>query len=320
MPRFLGRSRLGWVLWTGLIVSSSGASCYPSLVCQLPPEPTLADVRAVVDGNASLVQSIFVRDAKISGRAQGWLIPGLKAHIALEKPRRFRLLAERPFAGEAADLGSNDEEFWYWLAQNEPAELFFIRHDDYARAAGRLPIPFDPYWVIEALGVSPLDDDLTYDGPVEWAPGRLLLSRTYTSPQGERVTKRVLVDNCTGWVREQYLYDEAGELLASAIASGHEHDPSYGAVVPRRVQLEWPQQDLRLDIRLKDVQVNEDLSGSPDLWKKPFRQDVPQRNLFDSVRSLVPGVVPQKARRRPLLEGIEPLGPDAAHERAEPPF
>lgn len=310
VPRLRGRASPGWAIGIALVVACSGASCYPSLVCQLPPEPTLADVQATVDGNAELVHSILVRDAKISGRAQGQFIPSLKARIALERPHRFRMIAEMPVVGrEAADLGSNDQEFWFWLEQNQPPGLYFIRHDDYARAAGRLPIPFDPYWVVEALGVSPLGDGVTYDGPVSSAPGRLQLRRVSTSPQGEQVTKIVRVDNCTGWVREQYLYDANGDLLASAVTSDHQRDASYGAIVPRRVQLEWPQQRLSLDIRLRDVQVNEDLSTSPDLWQKPVRHDVPQRDLFDAVRSVLPPAIPPRETQRPSLDAMGPVGP-----------
>jgi hypothetical protein len=59
LPRSRGSVRLAWLVAMGLFAASSGATCYPSLVCQLPPDPTMDDVLAAVDGNANLVQSLL---------------------------------------------------------------------------------------------------------------------------------------------------------------------------------------------------------------------------------------------------------------------
>ena len=76
------------------------------------------------------------------------------------------------------------------------------------------------------------------------------------SPRGELVRRRLVVDTCLGVVIEQSLFNETGRLIAVAKLSEHRQDAETGIVVPRRIELEWPEAQLSLLIRLKEVEIN----------------------------------------------------------------
>ena len=77
-----------------------------------------------------------------------------------QKPRNFRLSA-KALGNTAADLGSNDREFWFWISKNEPPYLYHCSYEDYARGV-RMPLPFQPDWIVEALGVGEYDPAKNY--------------------------------------------------------------------------------------------------------------------------------------------------------------
>ena len=70
------------------------------------------------------------------------------------------------------------------------------------------------------------------------------------------VRRRLEVDTCLGVVVEQSLYDEQLKLIARAKLDDHRQDPDSGIVLPRRLQLEWPEAEIKLTIRLHQVEVN----------------------------------------------------------------
>ncbi|GIT30502.1 MAG: hypothetical protein Ct9H300mP1_25480 [Planctomycetaceae bacterium] len=85
---------------------------------------------------------------------------------------------------------------------------------------------------------------------------RLTLVAERGSPRGGRVRRQLVVDTCLGVVIEQSLYDESASLIARATLEITGRISQTGIVVPRRIELEWPEAELSLVIRLKDIEVN----------------------------------------------------------------
>src|SRR4029078_5880788 len=87
--------------------------------------------------------------------------------MVCKKPGNFKLVAS-VVGNQAVDLGSNDQEFWFWISKAEPPYLFHCSYNDFARGGVRLPFPFQPEWVMEALGMaeygSPQDYQLVCRG------------------------------------------------------------------------------------------------------------------------------------------------------------
>jgi hypothetical protein len=194
--------RHGWLLLlcTGLL-ALSGASCPQTLQRYinplprvLPPSPTLEQVIEVVNRNSSQIHSFSTNHASVSGSG----FPSLGADVAFERPRRFRLRAGTGLTGTEIDLGSNDEVFWFWMRRNQPPAIYYCRHDQFATSQARLSTPFEPGWLIEALGIMEFDPALPHQGPHPLPDDRLRIDTIRNTPEGP-LTKVTIVDGSQGW-------------------------------------------------------------------------------------------------------------------------
>lgn len=280
-----------------LAVAGTGARCAGLEPCILPRNAPLPEVLHLVNRNAALVQSLYTTDARVTGSSQGQPFT-IGARFAMEKPRRFRLIARNVLGNEELDLGSNDEQFWYWVARAQPPALYYCRHEQATDAA----LPLDPNWIIEALGVGELEPAEVYEGPNPVGGGRIELRSHARSPQGEPLTRLTTIDACRGWIVEQTLIDASGRVVAQAALSQHRDDPESGAVLPRRVHLSWPDARLSITLSLSDLRVNEMPVGT-DLWMRPSKpQEIDLCNT-----SLAPlRAPPPSSRRGPTTSGLLP--------------
>jgi hypothetical protein len=263
-------SRIRWLLLIVVgLFGLGGASC-PQMVRQytaplprvLPASPTLEQVIEVVNRNSSQIQSFSTGRASLSGSG----FPSLTASVAFQRARRFRLQAGTSFGAEL-DLGSNDELFWFWVKRSQTPAIYFCRHDQFAMSQARRVTPFEPQWLIEALGVVELDRALPHQ--MTLLPNdRIKIDTIRDTPEGP-VAKVTIIDGSQGWVLEQHVYDATRRLVASAIASGHRRDPLTGLVMPTVVDINSPQAQLRMRIDLGNVEINRLADDRPALWTMP---------------------------------------------------
>ncbi len=243
--------------------------------CQFPYD--LPQDELVAHLNANTLQSWRSTSITIASREH---ISGLSGMLAVESPRNFRLIASSAFGGEV-DFGSNNERFWFWTRRSEQKGIFTARHDQAAHALERFPIPFQPDWLMEVLGVVPLNAaDLSLEpGSPARSPVRLvnLVSRR-TSPQGDQVTKVTVVDTCHGVIREHALYDATGRIMARAILRGHFQDEITRKVLPSAIDLEWPRTNVHLTLRFRDIEVNP-AAIAPQTWALPAIPNTPVIDL-----------------------------------------
>ncbi len=267
----MSKHQLRWLLLivTGLF-GLSGASCphflrqytnpLPRLLPASPP-PTLEQVIDVVNRNSSQIRSFSTDRASISGSG----FPSLSTSIAFERPLEFRMRATS-LVGAEFDLGSNDELFWFWVKRSQPPAVYYCRHDQFAASRARQMMPFDPQWLIEALGIVEFDRGLPNKLTV-LPNDRLRIDTIRNTPEGP--TKKItILDGSQGWVLEQYLYD-AHRLVARSIASGHRQDPLSGLVMPTVVQIDFPAAQLSLRIDLGNVEINRLSGDRTALWTMP---------------------------------------------------
>ena len=75
--------------------------------------------------NAERVQSIEAKpNIKVSGRRFDPF--GASGKLAVERPRNFKLvLSVGPMGSEVADIGSNDQEFWFWTKNSPEKAVYF---------------------------------------------------------------------------------------------------------------------------------------------------------------------------------------------------
>ncbi len=274
-----------------VLLVASGASCHRLLeqytqpyARALPIGPTIEQVMNVVNANGGGVESLYAARATIN-------TPGaptaLKAKVAYQRDRHFRLTAETGLSGREMDLGSNDELFWFWVKRNQPPAVYFCRHDQYAASAARQILPVDPNWLPRALGIVTLDPTATYQGPVPISAGRLEIRTLPATPGG--TTLITVVDASKGIVLEEHVYDSAGNRLATALLSEHLRDGTTGITLPQHVVLQFPPTGLAVTIDLKEIQVNRLQPLQSELWVKPtFGAAYPEVDLANPNLRLEP--------------------------------
>jgi hypothetical protein len=171
--------------------------------------------------------------------------------LAVERPRNFRLMVRGP-VGQEADFGANDERFWFWIRRNEPKHVFFARHAD----AGHVQqLPFQPDWLMEALGVVPIIEEEWLMQPVS-ASGLVSLVSERVSATGQPVRRVMIVDPCQGAIVAHELHDPVQGLIARAELNDYRRDPQSGIMLPHRVNLDWRQANMSMTMRIGPIEVN----------------------------------------------------------------
>lgn len=240
MNRYQAVMLLCLLLWPAM----PGCRLLPSWMnrqpVELPPEaftepPTLDDVIYVVNSNTERVRQLQTESATLQLIDAQYRIPPLKANIAYEQPRNFRLQAQlSQFTGRELDLGSNHDLFWLWIKRGEP-HVYYARHDEFASSPARDLIPIEPYRLADALGLVRLDANERHSEPTQ-RDNLLEIRSQIPSPRGN-MTRVLVIDATYGWMVEQHYYDANGQLLLSARAAEHRYYPENAVSMPHHVEV-----------------------------------------------------------------------------------
>ena len=153
-------------------------------------------------------------------------------------------------------MGSNDELFWLWAARMPDSSVFYARHDQFAASKARQMLAIEPVWMIEALGLVQIDPASVIEGPFADGGDRIKLRTTLVTGGGQ-YTRLLILHKTYAWVLEQHVYDERGQLVASARNSGHEYYTIDGVSLPKRVAVEMPQSMLKLQLDVDRWSINQ---------------------------------------------------------------
>lgn len=260
---------------TGLGLVAAVVGCLPGCKRDIPVQPdspvtatnekpTAANLVAYMNENARLVQSIKSTEVQIDAKQAGEAI-GLEGSLFCQKPRDFRLRAK--VAGQqAVDIGSNSDEFWFWISQAKDqdgvARVHFCSYQDMAAGKARMPFPFQPDMIVAALGMGEYDPTKQYT--LREDAKTIQLVEPAKSAQGDDVYK-VTVFNKTRvapgkpQVLAYLLQDEKGNEICRANVlevQAVPMDKDARAVLPLKVQLVWRQQQIEMAMRLYHTEVN----------------------------------------------------------------
>jgi hypothetical protein len=113
--------------------------------------------------------------------------------------------------------------------------------------------------------------------------GKIELHSRLTAPTGH-LTKITEVDERYGWVLAQHLYDERGQLIASAKSSQHRYYAQHGVTLPQHVEIQLapgqPNQ-MAFNLDVGEYRIN-NLSGDPtQLWTIPRPEGFPLLDMAD---------------------------------------
>lgn len=237
----------------------------------LPPDATAEQVVAHL--NSNIERCTGWRCHNVSVRSNGHFL-GASAMMAVESPRRFRMMVSA-MKMDLADLGSNDERMWFWMrpAPDQPQYAYTCAHVDLAEAQRRSSLPFRPDWLMEVLGVMPIDPanvQMTVN------PGdacEFLLRSEQQMDDGTSVVRIATVDAKTGVIVCHSLWNgTTGQLIAQAKLSEHRRDERSGVSLPHTIELIYPgpapgaADDAEMTLVLKEIEVNP-TNVSPKTWQ-----------------------------------------------------
>ncbi len=255
----------------------------PSPSAILPMDASSDEIIAALNDNITQLYAWRSTDVKITAKQHGVPIM-LSAMMAVESPRKLRLMATS-LAGNEVDLGSNPERFWFWVRRSEPHGIMTASYDDVEEGKPLGPLPFQPEWLIETLGVIPIvgRQFTMQELPARTSEAGRSSSRfvafvaEHETPQGRRIKRTMVVDVAYAAIVEHSLHEPSGQLIARARLSHYQREPG-GPRLPHRIELNWPEAGCDLTIRVGSIEVNPP-SVTEQTWSMPSYPDSPVIDL-----------------------------------------
>ncbi len=250
--------------------------------------PTAAELVSQLNQNAQRVQTVDCRELDLDAKQRLQSV-GLSGWMVCQKPRFFRMGAN--VAGnQMVDMGSNDREFWFWVSKAEPPGLYHCSYDDYAKGQARLPFPFQPEWIMEAMGIGEPRSPEHYQ--VFARGNNIELVEQTQSAQGKPVRKVTVFNRGNPpQVVGHILQDANGKEICSASIKQSQQDSKTGAILPRTLILSWPEEKMELKMTLGHLLINGQIEQQRfvRLFTRPTLANVPS---IDLARGYDPGARP----------------------------
>ena len=242
--------------------------------------PSVEQLVDWMNKNENRITSLRIEDLDLTCTQGIKTLPSLRGMMVVEKPSNFRLGA-KALGNPVVDIGSNKDEFWYWISKADPPYQVYCSYDDLKQGrVRRMPFPFQPEWVMETMGLGPYS---AKNYKLESDDRTLKLIEKTTSPQGTPVRKvivfkRTPVQYPQAQVTDFLLLDDAtGKEMCSAHITEVQEVGSERALIPRRLELRWPAEKLTLTMRLNEVTVNPQVH--PPTFTRQIMRDIQPFNL-----------------------------------------
>jgi len=250
-----------------------------------------------LNDRARKLQSIEYGNTRMVCYDKGIRLPAtLDGNLACSQPRSFRMVGSGRMAPVKIDLGSNDEQFWVYVAVPTEKPLYvFASHTDFETGKAPLPggIPFEPSWVMQALGMTVLPPTMQYQVKTNEKDRTYTLYWTAATPNGQQVTKEIVfeADTATGnrsQIRQHVVKNLNGKVICVAdIKSAKTLQPAPGEVAgplaqyPTHVSLKWLEQRFEMDLTLENATVNQapNADRAGHLFSRPKIANVPAVDL-----------------------------------------
>jgi hypothetical protein len=248
---------------------------------------------AYLNERAGRLQSLYYSDVLVSASDHSMPLPALSGSMAVAQPRNFRMTATGKLAGKV-DLGSNYDQFWVYFDGAGPRPTYvFASHSDFESGKARLPggLPFEPDWVMQALGMTALPPGNRYEVKIDDKARTYTLCWPAVTPNGTSVIKEIVFDGdpATGTrpqVKKHLIRDTQGkdprgkvicyaEIKQAKTLQLTQTDPRTGLPLavqyPTVVVLRWEEQKFEMELKLKDAKVNESSATEPNrqLFTRP---------------------------------------------------
>jgi hypothetical protein len=261
----------------------------------IPPNrpATSAELVTYLNLSSQRVRSMTCQDVDIECSQGIQSVGGIRGKMACEQPRDFRMSAMLMGKNEL-DLGSNEREFWFWVAKSQQPGQFYCSYNDLKTKSVQLPFPFQPEWIMETLGMSTYPVDGRYQ--VVDKRDTIELIQDAISLQGQPVRKVVVFNRnqmANGHqIRAYVLRDMQGKELCAAQIQAVQQVGNI--TVPYKVHLEWPAEKLKLSMQINKPSLNQlPPEMAQNLFVRPTMKDIPSYDLANLGRGPSSGQVQQ---------------------------
>jgi hypothetical protein len=271
MRRILTGACLG-LLAISLGCKTFGPSPDPAPSPKWTGAPKADDLVAYLNRNAQPVTSIEAKDALVTAKQTGEQPIDLTSYLACQKgatpgtPPNFRLQGQL-FGNSEVDIGSNSQEFWFWIKRSGPQPVVYhCSYADFPEVAkrGAMPFPVQPEWVVEALGMAEYDPKTKFE--VRESKDTYDLIQRIKSPKGGELVKVIAFHKTqrpgTSQVAAYILYEPDAKGAYQTICTAKIEDSrtvvagGKSVVLPAKVRLNCPREKVELIIDLGKTQVN----------------------------------------------------------------
>lgn len=266
--------------------------------CPPPAKPPLEpiamqDAIGIVNANNARITSCLKASGWLNiqftddrGRHRYFDLPQSSFHVIA--PRHTYLSAKSGLGTEELRLGSNDEDYWFYIKQDDNT----YRHGTYAALTGEAltSMPLRSDLVIEALGINSLPGD-TYgpEGPVQRIVDEFqqLIFLAYTPDDQGVIRKEYWLDRYEPRLVRRILYrDDLGRVLMDSRLS--DHKPAYrdGPHLPGRVLVSWLHNDLKMDFRIRRWEAKPGRGRDHRAFVAPHKSEDPFKDRFRNIIDL----------------------------------
>lgn len=233
--------------------------------------PTVVNLVSYLNENAKRVNSVRFDDLSVDvtvTTATGPQTFGLGGRLFAEKPRNFRLKTS-VIGKDEADIGSNAQEFWFWIARNpEPRQYYCAYKDLEEGRVQSMPLPIQPEWVMETLGLGQYGPAEKYQLDLDKDGKTLRLIEKARSPSGQPVRKVIVMHRQEvrapqPQVTAYLLVDDAtSQEICSAHITSTTVDRATGVILPYKMELRMPAQKMKMAMKMDRLTINSALPNT----------------------------------------------------------
>ena len=190
--------------------------------------------------------------------------------LAVERPRNFKLELSHSMS-TIADIGSNDERFWFWFQNRKDKSVYYCDYTELSSTS--LAVTYQPDWIVEAMGLKGITPDEAAQIKVRPGPqpGTTNLTFAPIKAGGQTYSRVMVVSDSTRKVSEFRVISSDGKAtIAQATIKKYRDLPVAGPTpeesstaaretcsMPENIVLEWKREMLSLDVVLKEVRINQ---------------------------------------------------------------
>jgi len=238
-------------------------------------EVPAAEVRALLDSNKAAVvaqyeelsRSVRTVNAKVelaphTGSKYTGVIEDYKevnGFVLAVSPNHIRMIGQAPVIGSRVfDMVSDGETFRISIP---PKGKFIVGPANFEHAAKKPLENLRPQHILEAIFWPPLDPGSTLLFDEEENGGARFYALTLVSRgDSPEVTRRIWFDRSDLNLARVEVYEPGGRLVSVARYSDWQ-GAGEGAKYPRRIELERPHDDYRLDLRITALTLNAEVAA-----------------------------------------------------------